>query len=241
VPSIRPKLAKPGCRGAHSASFDRLPAGAPVDAVDLQVQAGDQRLPFRTINHLGEGDSILYAPMLSGKQRRAGEVALVLVPEKRRPGDPDILVTDPKPANKPQEWKMTQTISVAALVYGPAGLNKKKVARFLSQDEVVVAQLADYADKTAQAEQLVATLSNSASSSASVNAALNGFASEYGFAMQIGRNAPARTQAATVFAVMNPQVAAYNPLATSTGQTVGQSRSMASRKPISTRRRRTAC
>jgi hypothetical protein len=203
------------------------PAGAPIGAIDLQVQAGDQRLPFRTINHLGEGDSILYAPILRGKERRAGEVALVLVPEKRRPGDPDILVTDPKPANKPQEWKMTQTISLAGLVYGPAGLNKKKVARFLSQDEVLVAQLADYADKTVQAEQLVATLSNSASSSASVNAALNGFASEYGFAVQIDRNAPARTQAATVFAAMNPQLAAYNPLAASTGQTVGQSASMA--------------
>ena len=65
---------------------------------------------------------------------------------------------------------------MAALVYGPAGLNKKKVAKFLSQDQVLIAQLADYADKTAQAEQLVATLSNSESSSASVNAALTGFA-----------------------------------------------------------------
>ena len=79
---------------------------------------------------------------------------------------------------------------MAALVYGPAGLSRKKVAKFLSQDEVLVAQLADYADKTAQAEQLVATLSNSESSSASVNAAFNGFASEYGFAVQVDRNAP---------------------------------------------------
>ena len=57
------------------------------------------------------------------------------------------------------------------------GSEPEKVAKFLSQDEVLVAQLADYADKTAQAEQLVSTLSNSESSSASVNAALNGFAS----------------------------------------------------------------
>jgi hypothetical protein len=203
------------------------PAGAPLGPLDLQVKTGDQRLPFRTINHLGEGDSLLYSPILRGKEKRTGEVALVLVPEKRRPGDPDILVTDPKPADKPQEWKMTQTISLAALVYGPAGLNRKKVARFLSQDEVLVAQLADYADKTAQAEQLVATLSNAQSSAASVNAALNGFASEYGFAVQIDRNAPARTQASTLFAAMNPQLAAYNPLASSSAQTVGRSASLA--------------
>jgi hypothetical protein len=47
---------------------------------------------------------------------------------------------------------MPRTISLAALVYGPAGLNRKKVAKFLAQDEVLIAQLADYADKTAQAE-----------------------------------------------------------------------------------------
>jgi hypothetical protein len=196
--------------------------------MDLQVQAGGQRLPFRTINSLTEGDTLLYAPVLRGKEKRPGEIALVLVPQKRIPGDEDIIVTDPKPADKPQEWKMTQPIAVAALVYGPSGLNRKKVAKFLSRDEVLIAQLADYADKTAQAEQLVATLSNSESSSASVNAALNGFASTYGFAVQINRSAPVQTQAATLFAAMNPQLAAYNPLAGSTPQAVGQTTSLAS-------------
>jgi hypothetical protein len=195
--------------------------------VDLQVKSGNHRLPFRTINNLSEGDSILYAPVLRGKEKRTGEVALVLVPAKRLPGQEDIIVTDPKAADKAQSWTMDQTISLAALVYGPAGLSRKKVAKFLSRDEVLIAQLADYADKTAQAEQLVATLSNSESSSASVNAALNGFASQYGFAVQIDRNAPVSAQAATVFAAMNPQLAAYNPLASSTAQAAGQTASLA--------------
>src|SRR5262245_61715653 len=162
----------PAAAAPEAPPFVACPAGAPLGAVDLQVQAGDQRLPFRTITHLTEGDTVLYTPVLRGKEKRPGEVALVLVPEKRKPGDPDILVTDPKPADKPQEWKMTQTISLAAVVYGPSGLSRRKVAKFLSQDEVLIAQLADYADKTAQAEQLVAILSNSHSSSESVNAAL---------------------------------------------------------------------
>src|SRR5215469_9692816 len=123
--------------------FVTCPAGAPIGAVDLQVRAGDQRLPFRTINHLSENDTLHYAPILRGKEKRPGEVALVLVPEKRTPGQPDILVTDPKSADKPEEWKMTETISLAALVYGPSGLNRKKVSKFLAQDEVLVAQLAD--------------------------------------------------------------------------------------------------
>jgi hypothetical protein len=188
---------------------------------------GGQALPFRTINHLSEGDLVLYSPVLRGNEKRSGEVALVLVPATVKPGEQDILVTDPTDANKPQQWKMPKTISLAALVYGPAGLNRRKVAKFLSQDQVLIAQLADYADKTAQAEQLVATLSDSASSAASVNAALNGFASQYGFAVQIDRSAPPTTQAATVFAAMNPQLANYNPLASSTAARAGQTASMA--------------
>ncbi len=226
-PDTRAEQPNPAAAAPQAPPFVACPAGAPLGALDLTVQAGDQHLPFRTINHLSEGDTLLYSPVLRGKEKRTGEVALVLVPAKREPGQEDILVTDPKPADKPQQWEMTQTISLAALVYGPAGLNRKKVAKFLSQDEVLIAQLADYADKTAQAQQLVATLSNSESSSASVNAALNGFASTYGFSVQIDRSAPPSAQAATVFQAMNPQLANYNPLASSAAQSIGQTASLA--------------
>ena len=226
-PDATAQQANPAAAAPSAPPFVTCPAGAPLGAIDLEVQAGPQHLPFRTINHLGEGDTLRYSPILRGKEKRPGEVALVLVPQKRQPGQEDILVTDPKPADKPEEWEITQTISLAALVYGPAGLSRRKVVKFLSQDEVLIAQLADYADKTAQAEQLVATLSNSESSVASVNAALSGFASEYGFAVQINRNAPVASQAATVFAAMNPQLAAYNPLTSSTAQRVGQTASLA--------------
>jgi hypothetical protein len=209
--------------------FVSCPAGAPLGALDLQVQPagrGQQPLPLRTVNHLSEGDRLFYEPILRGNEKRPGEIALVLVPERRRALQRDILVTPPKPADKPQSWKIEQTISVAALVYGPSGLNQKKVSGFLAQDELLIAQLADYADKTAQAEQLVATLSNAESSSASVNAALSGFASQYGFALALNRSAPVQTQAATLFATMNPQLAAYNPAASSTGQRAGQTASL---------------
>lgn len=218
----------PAAAAPEAPALVNCPGGGPLGAVDLSVKTGGQALPFRTINHLSEGDVLRYAPVLRGKEKRSGEVALIMVPEKRQPGEEDIIVTEPKPADKAQEWKMPRTIALAALVYGPAGLNRKNVAKFLTQDEVLVAQLADYADKTAQAEQLVATLSNSESSSASINAALNGFASQYGFAVQIDRNAPTTAQAQTVFAAMNPQLANYNPLASSTAARAGQTASMAS-------------
>ncbi len=227
-PKAAAQYLNPAAAMPQAPAFVACPTGAPLGAVDLQVEAGGPPLPFRTINSLGEGDTLRYAPVLRGKEKRPGKVALVLVPERREDGQEDIIVTDPQPADKPHEWKMPRTISLVALVYGPAGLDRKNVAKYLSQDEVLVAQLADYADRTAQAQQLVATLSNSQTSSASANSALNSFAAQYGFVVQLDRNAPVATQAATVFAAMNPQLTAYNPLASSTAQSVAQASSLAS-------------
>ena len=219
--NLNPRAAMP------APPFMACPVGAPLGAIDLQVEAGGQRLPFRSINRLSEGDSVLYSPILRGKEKRTGEIALVLVPERREPGHETLFVTEPKPADRAAQWHMPQTIALAAVVYGPSGLSRRKVVKFLSQDDLLVAQLADYADKTAQAEQLVATLSNAESSSVAVNAALSGFASQYGFSVQVDRSAPPSAQAATVFGAMNPQLANYNPLASTTAQSVGQATSLA--------------
>jgi hypothetical protein len=186
-----------------------------------------EALPFQNINHLSEGDTLLYAPVLRAHEKRPGEIALVMVPAKRDPNSDSLIVTDPKSADKPQNWKIPETISLAAFVYGPQGLNKKKVRGFLSQDDLLIAQLADYAEKTAQTEALIEALENGGSSAASVNAALSGFASQYGLAVQFDKNAPPGIQAQTLFATMNPQLATYNPLASSTAQRVGQTASVA--------------
>ncbi len=228
--SSESEQANPAAGSPESSSIVSCPAGGPLGAVELQVHSprqGETPLPFRNINHLSEGDTLTYSPISRGKQKRQGEVALVMVPTKREKGQPPLIVSDPKPADKAQAWKMNETISLAALVYGPSGLSKKKVASFLSQDDLLVAQLADYADKTAQTEALVAALSNTESSSASVNAALNGFASQYGFAVQIDKNAPVTAQAQTLFSTMNPQLATYNPIGGGTAERAGQTASLA--------------
>lgn len=205
------------------------PAGAPIGAVELRVQSSStpDSLPFQTINHLTEGDTVLYAPVLREHEKRPGEVSLVMVPAKREPKEAALLVSDPKAADKPQRWSIPRTLTLAALVYGPQGLSKKKVEGFLSQDDLLIAQLADYAEKTAQTEALVEALSNSGSSSAGVNAALTGFASQYGMSVQLDRTAPPAVQAQTLFAAMNPQLATYNPLASSSAERVGQTASVA--------------
>ena len=204
------------------------PAGAPLGAIDLRVRSpgNPDLLPFQSINRLSEGDTILYSPIRRGTQRRPGEVSLVLVPTRRDP-QKELVVTDPKSAEKPTEWKVSESMSLAVLVYGPDGLNKNKVRGFLSQDDQLIAQLADYAEKTSQTEALLAALSDAGSSSASMNAALGGFASQYGLAVQLDKNAPPGVQAQTLFAALNPQLATYNPLGTSTAERVGQTASVA--------------
>src|ERR1700761_6116769 len=106
-PAPGPQAAQPNPAAAipEAPPLVSCPAGAPIGAVDLKVNNGDESLPFRTINHLGEGDTIRYTAILRGKEKRAGDVALVLVPQTREPGTDDVIVTDPKPADKPQEWK----------------------------------------------------------------------------------------------------------------------------------------
>jgi hypothetical protein len=152
----------------------------------------------------------------------------VLVPADHIANGDSLLVMDPARADRAHEWEIPRTMSLAAFVYGPQGLSKKKVSGFLSQDDQLVAQLADYAEKTTQTEALLQVLSDNAASPASMNAALSGFSSQYGLAVQIDKNAPAAAQAQMLFATMNPQLATYNPLATESGaQRLGATASVA--------------
>ena len=206
------------------------PAGAPLGTIDLRVRSAENKetLPLQDINRLSEGDTVIYSPVLRGAEKRQGEVALVLVPAKHGADADALIVSDLAKADRPHEWVIPQTMSLAAFVYGPQGLSKKKVKGFLSQDDQLVAQLADYAEKTSQTEALLQALGDNAASSASMNAALSGFASQYGLAVQIDRNAPPSVQAQALFSTMNPQLATYNPIASnSNAERLGQTASIA--------------
>ncbi len=206
------------------------PAGAPIGTVDLRVaspKTGGEALPLRTINRLGEGDTLLYRPVRRSTEERKGDVALVLVPANKKATGQNLLILDPKPANAPQQWNVPWRVSVAAFVYGPSGLNTKKVRAFLSRDDTLVAALADYAEKTAQTEALITALSSPNSSSAAVQSALQGFSSQYGLSAQIDRTAPSNQQAMVLFRTLNPAVAGYDPISPQGTQQFGQTASLA--------------
>src|SRR3954468_16074993 len=217
----------PAAASPQSSASASCPAGGPLGAMELQVVSGtNQPLPFLNIVHLTEGDLVKYTPLDRGREKRSGDVSLVLVPA-RITGKEELIITDAREAAKPQEWKIPQTIALAVFVYGPQGLSKKKVRNFLSQDESLVAQLAEYADKTAKTKAFIPSLPSTSSSPASVNAALSGFASQYGVSVQLDKNAPPATQAQALFSAMNPQLANYNPVAGSAATVAGQTASLA--------------
>jgi hypothetical protein len=205
------------------------PAGAPIGNVDLRIVSpgNPEALPLRTINRLNEGDIIRYAPILRSGERRSGEVSLVLAPAVPESKGETIMVLDPKPAGKPAEWKITRKISVAVFVYGPDGLNRGKVKTFLSKDDDLVSQLADYAEKTTQTEALIQALTSTDGSPASANAALQGFASQYGLGGRIDKTLPADQQAMALFRTVNPAMQGADPLASVSSQRVGETASIA--------------
>ena len=220
------------CHGILAAPQPPLvcPAGGPIGSVDLRVSSPRSKgepLPLRTINRLEEGDILRYRPILHATEGRAGEVAIVLVPAHKIPSQDNLVILDPKPANQPQTWSVPIRVAVVAFVYGPAGLNRKKVRNFLARDEELVSQLADYAEKTAQTEALIAALSSPTSSAASMQSALSGFSSQYGLSVQLDKNAPAEQQAMALFRTLNPAIASYDPITPQRTQQYGQTARLA--------------
>jgi hypothetical protein len=206
------------------------PAGAPIADVDLRVRSsrgtGDA-IPLRIINRLEEGDLVDYKPIVTKITRERGAVALVLVRARRQPDEDPLVVLEPKDAAKPQQWTVPAKTSIALFVYGPAGLSRAKVKHFLLKDDSLVGELADYAEKTAQTEGLLAAIMSAETQGASVDAAVNGFASQYGLNVKFDPHAATDQQAMTLFSTLNPAIGSYDPLASQATQRISGATSLA--------------
>jgi len=208
-------------------------SGGPVGTIELRVFSPSPRsakiaLPLRTMTKLEEGDTVLYRPVLRPHEQRKGEVTLVLAPaDKQKAGRDKILIFDARPADKPQHWVVPWRTSLVAFVYGPSGLNVKKVESFLDKDDELIGELADYADKTAKTEALIAALTAGDNSQESLNAALHGFSSQFGTTGTLNRTAPMNQQTMIMLQTLNPTVASYDPLAGQGAAPVGQTAGLA--------------
>jgi len=214
------------CAGAVSVSEFRLA---------VQPTSDKTPIPLREVHVFGQGYKLIYTPgQLPANVSKNAEVAIVLVPvNKGGEKKPEVTVLDPKPATESAEWESPVSVDVAALVYGPQGLDKSRVKRLVQKDSELISQLADYAEKTSQAETLLEQLKESNASltgpSGSLDAAVKGLSSAPGTPAAVDRTAPTNQQMSAVINGLNPAVAGYDPLATSETAKVAQTAGVAAR------------
>jgi hypothetical protein len=222
----RGAVATPVCAGAAS-----------IWEFSLSVQPTADKSPIavREVRSLGAGYKLIYKPgQLPASVNKRAEVAVVLVPvnkggEKKAP----VTVLEPQSALESAEWETPVSVDVAALVYGPQGLDKNRVRRLVDKDSELISQLADYAEKTAQTESLLAQLKASSAETAgpstALDAAVKGVSSAPGSSATVDRTAPTNQQLNALLTGLNPAIAGYDPLAQSQSAKVAQTAGVAAR------------
>ena len=113
----------------------------------------------------------------------------------------DIHVLEARPAKDTQEWEIPARASVVGVVFGPHGLDVKKVSSMVIKNPDLIPQLTEYAEQTDKVGALVEVLSEyqqQPDPNRDVNAALAGFGSDYNVAVpKINTSPPASAQADT--------------------------------------------
>jgi hypothetical protein len=213
-----------------------VPRGCPASVslgsfqVAVQPPAKGGPLAAKLVNVVEKGYKIIYAPqeLPAELDKKKARVSLVLVPADNTA---PLTVTDPELAGARAEWTAPYRVSVIGMVFGPQGLDHKKVESLVSKDREMVSQLADYAEHTAQVESLIETLAaaeQGPSSSRNLDAALTGFASHYGTSIpKLDRSASTDQQAMMLVQTLNPALGAYDPLAPTPATRMQQSAGLA--------------
>ena len=142
------------------------------------------------------------------------------------------MVLKARPAKSSAEWVIPTRASIVGVVFGPRGLDVKKVSSMVEKNEDLIPQLADYAQQTATVEALVQTLSQveeTPNAGTDLNAALRGFSAEYGLAVpKLDTATPTNQQAAQLLQAVLPSLSTYDPLASERSAVVAQSTGLAS-------------
>lgn len=193
--------AEPHCPGGSAVANFRLRVERPGETGALAIE---------TLNALRKGDTVVYVPgdPAPGDDLEKADVVLLIVPKDGQ----ELQVMDRKPALGRQRWELKYDASVVAMAYGPAGLRSERLKNVVKKDPELVAQLAEYGERTTQVETLVAAMSRPANDSEAMEAALRGFASRGANGARLDRNATLDQQTLTMMRTLNPALAAYDPL-----------------------------
>ena len=206
------------CQPATAAKPPACAGGQSIGQFRFLVQPAPKvrARPLAAVNRLEKGRKLLYIPirLKAGRQHQAN-IALVLIPSGSNP-EKEWVVLDPRPAAAATQWEVPFDVEVVAAVYGPRGLNIKKIKALVKNNQDVITQLADYAQQTAQVGALVEALAaweRSPANSQPLDAVLQGFSSQHNVSLpRIDPKAPADQQAALLLRTLLPSLSTYDPL-----------------------------
>ena len=206
------------CRPAAAAETPVCAGGQSIGQFRFLVQPAPKvrARPLAAVNRLEKGRKLLYIPVRQKSDRKGqASIALVLIAAGNSP-EKEWAVLDPRPAGAATQWEVPFDVEVVAAVYGPRGLNVKKVKALVRKNEDVITQLADYAQQTAQVGALVETLASwerSPANSQPLDAVLQGFSAQHNVSLpRIDPEAPADQQAALLLRTLLPSLTTYDPL-----------------------------
>ncbi len=206
------------CRPAAAAEAPVCAGGQSIGQFRFLVQPAPRvrARPLASVNRLEKGRKLLYIPVrLQSDRKSQASIALVLIAAGSSP-EKEWVVLDPRPAAAATRWEVPFDVEVVAAVYGPRGLNIKKVEALVKNNEEVITRLADYAQQTARVGALVETLASwerSSADSQPLDAVLQGFSAQHNISLpRIDPNAPADQQAALLLRTLLPSLSTYDPL-----------------------------
>jgi hypothetical protein len=161
---------------------------------------GGAALPIRQVNTLTRGAKITCSALrLPPDMKKNGRIALVAVPASTAGGD-GVTVLDLSTLDGPVEWTLPFQAGVVLLVFGPQGLDEKRVNRLVSKDDDLVSELAIYANQTEDLEDTIEAL-----------AAVDDSSDEDADPVPL-KGSPSDQVLFALTRALNPVLAAYNPL-----------------------------
>ena len=180
------------------------------------------------VNLIQPGEILRYEPVHLPKAiEKTAKVAIILVPNSHDPKK-SFVILEAKPAKGPAEWTISMRASAVGLVFGPRGLDVKKVNSLMARNPQILAQLEDYAQQTATMEGLVQTLSeyeDAPPGTKDLNNMLSGFSSQYGVALpKLDPAAPGSQQASMLLQAVLPSL---SPTGAGASSAVAQSATLA--------------
>ena len=140
------------CSGAVAAGTFRLTVKTPN---------GGPPLPLRRMNVIPANSKLIYEPLqMPADLKKGGRIAVVIVPadaDQRAASGASVLETHD--ANVNGEWTIPYRAGVVLGVFGPQGLDEKRLTNLVTKDEDLLDDLARFAQQTVDLEASLEQLS----------------------------------------------------------------------------------